>query len=275
MIVSAGQMLVLVTGGFDLALGSVVALSSVVAALVMAATYAAGGDLSVLAIVSGVLAGLATGAVVGVFNGFCVAVLRVSPFMVTLGSLSIVSGVAFFLTAGTPIYGLPDEFTRGIGRAVWLNVPAPVFFAVAIVALIWVLQRRTVVGRHWYAIGSNENAARVSGIAVRRNLVLVYILSGVLAAVVGLLLTARIGSGQATLGSELMLQSIAAAMVAGVSLRGGIGRIETVALGALFLSLVTNSMNLLRIDSKAQTIVMGVLLVAAVLLDQVVRKTRP
>lgn len=271
-LVATGQMLVLVTGGFDLAIGSIVALSSVVSALVMASLHVSSPDAPALAIAGGVAAGLATGLAAGIFNGLCVTLLKASPFMVTLGSMSALSGLAFFLTAGTPIYGLPDAFTRDFGRAVWLGVPAPVFFAIGIAATVWFVQNWTAAGRHWYAIGGNPKAAVVSGIAVGRNVVAVYAISGILAAVTGLLLTSRIGSGQATLGSDLMLQSIAATMVAGVSLRGGVGRIERVVLGALFLSVITNSMNLLRIDSKAQAIVMGLVVVFAVLLDQASRR---
>jgi ribose transport system permease protein len=271
-VISAGQMFVIVGGGFDLSVSAVVALTSVVSALVMGTLASLYPDSIALIIAGGVLAGLATGVLVGVFNGLCVCLLRASPFMVTLGSMSIAAGVAFLLTAGTPIYGLPAEFTRGFGRAMWLGIPVPVYIAVLLCVVVWFLQQRTAAGRHLYATGGNPHAARLSGISVGRNLVAIYVISAALAALTGVLLTARVGSGQATLGSDLMLQSIAACMIARVSLKGGVGRIENVVLGALFLSLLNNSMNLTRIDSKAQTIVMGLIVVVAVAIDQLSRK---
>jgi ribose transport system permease protein len=195
--------------------------------------------------------------------------------MVTLGTLSIASGIALLLTNGIPVYGMPDEFVKGFGRALWLGLPTTVYVALALIVLVWIIQNHTVLGRYIYAIGGNLQAAMVSGVPTKTYLVLTYSLCGTLAAITGVLLTARLGSGQATLGGNIMmLQSIAAAVIAGVSLRGGIGRVEMVALGALFLSIVTNAMNLVRIDSKIQTIVLGVIVILAVALDEFGRRRR-
>jgi ribose transport system permease protein len=133
--------------------------------------------------------------------------------------------------------------------------------------VIWIVQRQTKLGRYLYAIGGNVQAARVSGVPVTFYLVTAYVLCSLLAAVTGVLLTARVGSGQATVGTTLMLESIAAAVIGGVSLRGGVGRVEMVALSALFLSIITNGMNLVKIDSKLQPVVMGLVLIISVALE--------
>lgn len=268
MIAAAGQMIVLIVGGFDLSVGAVAALTSVVTALVMSLLAAAMPESTLAVILLGVAAGLACGLTVGVANGLCVALLRVSPFMVTLGSLSVASGAALYLTTGIPVYGMPDAFTKGFGRALFLGLPLPFWIALAILALVWVVQRRTKLGRYFYAIGGNAHAARVSGVPVTFYLVTAYALCGLFASVTGVLLTARVGSGQATVGTTLMLESIAAAVIGGVSLRGGVGRVEMVALSALFLTIITNGLNLVRVDSKLQPVVIGVVLILSVALER-------
>ncbi len=275
-IVACGQMLVLIIGGFDLSVGAVVALTSSVMAKTMAAlSVAMPGEVGMV-IFLGVLAGLGCGLGIGLINGACVAFLRISPFMVTLGTLWIASGIGLLLTNGIPVYGMPDEFVKQFGRALWFpglfserGLPATFYVAILIVALVWIVQRKTLLGRYIYAIGGNQQAAMVSGVSTTACIIATYVLCSVLASASGVLATARLGSGQATMGGDLlMLQSIAAAVIGGVSLRGGIGRAEMVALSALFLSVLTNSMNLLKIDSKMQLVVLGVVLVAAVALDE-------
>jgi ribose transport system permease protein len=273
MIVAAGQMLVLIVGGFDLSVGAVVALTSTVMATVMARLSAAMPGQDALIILIGVLAGLGCGLAVGLVNGLCVALLRISPFMVTLGTLSIANGCALLLTNGIPVYGMPTGFVKEFGQALWFGLPTTLYLAVAIALLVWAMQRKTVLGRYIYAIGGNLQAAMVSGVATTRYLIFTYTLCSLLAAVTGILLTARLGSGQATMGGNLlMLQSITAAVIGGVSLRGGVGRMEMVALSALFLSIVTNAMNLLRISSKMQLVVLGFIVVIAVALDELSRR---
>lgn len=271
-IIAGGQMLVLIIGGFDLSVGAVVALTSVVIALTMAALTEILPNQVLLVILIGCLAGLASGAAVGLVNGLCVALLKVSPFMVTLGTMSIAFGLALYVTTGVPVYGMPDAFTRGFGPARWFDIPVPVFIAVALIAVIWWIMTWTKAGRYIYAIGGNAKAARVSGINTVFYLCLAYTLCAALASVTGILLTARIGSGEATLGGSLMLESIAAAVIGGVALKGGVGRIELVALGALFLAVLTNGMNIIRVDSKIQTIVLGIAVIATVAVDQLVKR---
>ena len=274
-IIAAGQMLVLIVGGFDLSVGAVVALTSVTSALVMVALSGSLGDYPGLIIFFGVAAGLGSGLAVGLVNGLCVAYLRVAPFMVTLGTMSIATGVAQFLTSGIPVYGMPVSFVDGFGRGLLLRLPTAVYLAVGIVVLVWFMQNFTRMGRYIYAIGGNFQAATVSGVPTRIYLISAYVMCALLASVSGLALTAQIGSGQAVISSQLTLESIAAAVIAGVSLKGGVGRVELVAIAAVFLLILTNAMDLLRIDPRIQTIFLGIIIVLAVALDELAkRKTR-
>jgi ribose transport system permease protein len=272
-VMACGQMLVIIIGGMDLSVGAVAALASVIGAKVMAGTAAESGAYSTLAILLGVFFSLGAAAVVGLFNGLCTTLLRVPSLIVTLGTLSIVSGVTLMITSGIPVYGMPPDFIAGFGRAFWWGFPAPAYVAVLLVAIVWLVQRKTVLGTRLYAIGGNPWAAAVSGISATAYTVLTYVICAVLAGVTGLLITAQMGSGQTNLGGDrLMLLSIAAAVIGGTSLRGGIGRAEMVALSALFLSTLTNALNLLRVDSKKELVLLGVVVVAAVAMDSFGRR---
>ncbi|MGY3447646.1 ABC transporter permease [Bradyrhizobium sp. USDA 4473] len=275
-IVACGQALVIIAGGFDLSVGAVVALASVVTAKTMAATATAFPGNNALIIASGVAAGLGSGAVVGLVNGFCVAKLKVSGFVVTLGTMSATAGVGLMITNGIPVYGMPESFVKGFGRAQALGLPTAVHVALIVILLMVFAQRRTLFGRYVYAIGGNVDAAVVSGVTIQRHIVGTYVVSSVLAALTGILLTAQVGSGQASFGGDrMMLQSIAAAVIGGVSLRGGVGRVEIVAVSALFLTILGNALNLLHVDSRLQPVFLGVIMVAAVALDELSRRSKP
>jgi ribose transport system permease protein len=267
-IVSLGQMLALLTGGFDLSVGTIVALTSVVGATAMAAASVASPDGAWLAISLGCLAGIAAGTLVGVANGIGVAVFNVSPFMMTLGIASVGFGIALYITGGVPVYGMPPQFGQVFGFGRVAGVPVPVIVAVIIAALAWVLVNRTALGRYFYAVGGNVKAAHLSGINTRLTLFLTYTLCGLLSAVCGMLLTARLETGEANIGASMPLESIAACVIGAVSLRGGVGRVGNVVLGALFIGLVQNGMNLAKIESYLQTVVLGTLLILAVIADQ-------
>lgn len=267
-IISSGQMLVMILGGIDLSVGVVVALSSVSSAILMSRLGAALPGSETIVVLVACAAVLALATLVGAINGLLVARTGASAFMITLGTFSVVGGIAFYVTSGIPIYGMPTAFTRGFGRGALLGVQYPILIAIlAIGALAWA-QRHLAAGRHLYAAGGHAPAARSSGIRVTGLTVAAYAGCSLLAGLTGILITARIGSGQANLGSEFMLQSVSAAVLAGVSLRGGIGRAEMVAVSSLFLAVIANGMNLVRIDSKFQTIVFGILLLAAILIDR-------
>jgi ribose transport system permease protein len=267
-IIACGQMLVIIVGGMDLSVGAVAALVSVIAAKVMAGIAEESGAYSAVAILLGIFTSLAAAVAVGLFNGLCTTLLRVPSLIVTLGTLSIVAGVTLMITSGIPVYGMPPDFIAGFGRAVWWGCPAPAYVAVFLVAGVWLVQRKTVFGTRIYAIGGNPWAAAVSGISATGNAVLTFVFCSALAGVTGLLITAQIGSGQTNLGGDrLMLLSIAAAVIGGTSLRGGIGRADMVAVSAIFLSALTNALNLLRVDSKKELVLLGLVVVAAVALD--------
>jgi ribose/xylose/arabinose/galactoside ABC-type transport system permease subunit len=272
MIAASGQMLVLIVGGLDLSIGAVIALTSVASASVMAGLpeYGVHGTATIIGL--GVLAGLGCGLLVGLANALCVALLRVPPFMATLGTMSIANGLALLLTNGIPIYGMPPSYVAGLGRAIVLGLPIALYAAVVVVGVLWCLLNLTRIGRYIYASGGNLQAAVNSGINARGMLLLAYVLSSLLGSVTGLLLTAEIGSGQASTGESLMLESLAAAVLGGVSLRGGIGRVEMVALGAIFLLTLTNAMDLMRIDTRVQSIVLGCVLAVAVSVEVLGRR---
>ena len=267
-LVSLGQMVALLTGGFDLSVGTIIALTSVVAATAMAGAATAMPDSVMVAVLLGILAGLGAGGAVGLVNGVGVALLDVSPFMMTLGVASIGFGIALYLTGGVPVYGMPAEFGDVVGFGNILGIPTPVFVTILLVLAIWVLMNRTRLGRYFYAVGGNLKASTLSGINARLTLFAAYLLSGLLSSVAGVLLTARLDTGEANIGATMPLESIAACVIGGVSLRGGVGRAENVILGALFIGLIQNGMNLAQIQSYLQTVVIGVLLIIAVVADR-------
>ncbi len=272
MIVSLGQTMVLLTGGFDLSVGTIVAITSVVSAKTMVMILSGDPNAVVVAIVVGCTAGLAAALAIGFVNGLGVAFGNVSPFIMTLGMSSVGFGVALLMTGGTPVYGMPPAFGDVLGFGAFLNIPMSVWVTVGMVAISFVLVNMTKFGRTLYAVGGNMKAALLAGVPTRRTLLLVYVLSAAFAAVSGILLTARLDSGEANIGSSLPLESIAACVISGVSLRGGIGRMQSVVAGAFFIVLVQNGMNLARFSSYLQTVVIGCILILAVLADQIRRR---
>ncbi|HXU59735.1 MAG TPA: ABC transporter permease [Verrucomicrobiae bacterium] len=267
--VAMGQMLALLTGGFDLSVGTIIAITSVIGAMAMTAVYAAYPDALVLSIALGMLAGVGAGVTIGIINGIGVAALGVSPFMMTLGMASIGFGIALFLTGGVPVYGMPQEFGKVLGFGQWLGIPAPIFVTVALVVFLYVLLNWTRMGRYLYAVGGNLKASALSGINTRFSLFMAYVLCGAMTAISGIMLTARLATGEANIGASMPLESIAACVIGGVSLRGGTGRLGNVVLGAIFIGLIQNGMNLARIESYLQIVVVGVLLIFAVVADQI------
>jgi ribose transport system permease protein len=268
-LVSLGQMIVLLTGGFDLAVGTTIALTSVISAMIMLSAMTIVPDSVGLIIAAGCLGAMAVALLIGLINGTGVAVFGVSPFIMTLGVQSVGAGVALFLTGGVPVTGFPHAFgdTFGFGRI--FGMPVTVAIAVVAIAVIAIFLYGTRFGRHLYAVGGNSKAAKLSGINTTATLLIAYAASALLASIDGLLLTARVESGEANLGGTIALQSIAACVIGGVSLRGGIGRVEGVVLGAFFIVLIQNGMDLMQIGSYMQMVLLGVLLIVAVIVDQV------
>ncbi|MEP9350292.1 ABC transporter permease [Xanthobacter sp. KR7-225] len=255
--VAFGQTFVILTAGLDLSVGSVVALTSVVSAFVMRE----------YGIAAGIAAALACGASVGLLNGFIITRLRVSPFIATLATLSVMSGLALNLAGGVPILGLPPEFSLIAYQSV-LGLPVPVVIAAVTLLAAEVTLRTTKFGRHLRAVGGNEEAARLSGIPVEKIRIVAYAFCGLAAAIGSIILTARVASGQPTLGATLPLESIAAVVLGGVSLAGGRGSVVNVAVGVTFISILANGLNLLNISSYTQMMIIGLALIVAVALDQ-------
>ncbi|WP_157212008.1 ABC transporter permease [Sinorhizobium sojae] len=262
-VISAGQMMVMIVGGFDISVGAVVALTSVstAMALVFLADWGLAG---VGLLVLGCLAGLIPALLLGLCNGLFVSLGRISPFMVTIGTMSIATGLAAYVTGGSPIYNLPPLFLEILGNGRLLAIPGVAFIAAAVVLALWYLQSQSRHGRYFYAVGGNEKAARQTGIDTRKYICAAYVIGALLAGVTGILLTARVGSGEATLGGNLMLQSISVAVIAGVSLKGGVGNVQNIVFSAVFLSVLSNAMSLARIDSKYHVIVIGLVVLIAV-----------
>jgi ribose/xylose/arabinose/galactoside ABC-type transport system permease subunit len=267
-IVTLGQALVLISGGFDLSVGAVIAVTSVVSARYMSSHFAANPDSELSSVLVGVGIGLLVGIVFGLVNGIGVARFKVSPFIMTLGMASVGSGFALYYTGGSPVSGMPPFFTREIGTGRWFEIPVPVYAAILAIILVAFMVGSTAWGRYLYAIGGNTKAAYLSGIPVGVYTASVYVMCSLLAAVAGLLLTARTSSGEPNLGGQYPLESITAAVIGGISLRGGEGRIMGAVLGALFITILTNGMNLIRMESYFQTMAIGVILILAVIFDQ-------
>lgn len=263
-IIAIGQAVVLISGGFDLSVGSIVALTSVVTAH---ALLAVGQESSAAILATGLAVGIFVGAIFGLINGLCVTILKVSPFIVTLATGSIGYGLALLITGGTPVLGIPDVFPSTLGSGKALGVPAPVYVTAIVIAGIYFLLWWTRIGRHIFALGASERAARLSGVRINFTTTMVFVICGGLVGLAGVLLTARVAIGDSNLGSEFVLQSIAAAVLGGVSLRGGEGRISGVVGGCLFIALLSNSLDLLKVSSYYQFVAIGLVLVGAVAID--------
>jgi ribose transport system permease protein len=193
--------------------------------------------------------------------------LRVVPFVATLAMLSIASGAALQLSGGTPVTGLPDSFT-GIAQTRIAGVPLPVVIAVVLFFVAWAVLRFMRLGRHVYAVGGNAEAARLSGVNVQRVTLMAYVICSLFAACGAVLLTARVASGQPTLGASLALESVAAVVLGGVSLFGGRGSVVGVFFGVAFVSILGNGLNLVGVSSYTQMLILGLALIAVLAIDR-------
>lgn len=263
-IIVIGMAILLASGGFDLSVGSVMALSSTVVAMLL---------LAGLPIPLAVLCGLVLGACLGVVNGLLVTGLGINPLIATLGTMSIARGIALVLTEGFSVSSLPPAF-GWIGKADVGGFPVIVIVTLILVLVFDLAVRHTRFFRQVYFIGANEKAAMLSGIHVNRVRIIAYALTGVLAALAGVLLASRLMSGTPTAGNGIELQVLAAAVIGGASLRGGEGTILGAFLGVVFVALINNTMTMLAVSIYWQMIVIGSVLVAAVALDMLIRSKR-
>jgi ribose transport system permease protein len=261
-IIAIGMTMLLVSGGFDLSVGSVLALASTVLAMLVSKGF----DISLSAVIT-----LLLGAGIGLANGLIVSGLGVNPLVATLGTMSITRGAALVLTEGFSISALPKSFGT-IGKTDVLGMPLMFWIMLALVILGDLLLRHARILRQLYFVGGNEQAARLSGIPVDAVRTLAFVITGALAAVAGMLLASRLGSGTPTAGSALELQVLAAAVIGGASLRGGEGTVLGAFLGVVFVALINNAMTMLSVSIYWQMIVTGAVLVAAVAIDVIVRR---
>ena len=267
------QTVVILTRGFDLALGPAVSMVSVGTALAMAGATAAGHDQTTV-LLAGLGAGFGLGIACGLFNGMVIALLGVNPFVATLGSYNIAIGVATTLSAGRPVQGVPKLFSQLFYGGSIFGFPATISITLAVGIVLHLTLGRTVFGRSLYIIGTNPRAAAVAGLPVKRILIATYVLCSTLAALGAIMMTARTGSGEPNLGGSLSLQAIAGAVVGGTSLAGGRGGVGTAVLGALFVTILSNGMNLTRIDGYIQMVVLGAIVIIGVLLDRLRQERR-
>ncbi|WP_431225626.1 ABC transporter permease [Serratia sp. L9] len=265
-ILAIGMTFVIITAGVDLSVGSVLALSGIVAAR-FATTHSglAIGD-TAHAVLMPLIVALVIGIICGLINGTILARYRLQPFIVTMGMLSAARGLALLTTNGNPVSQLNNDF-RWLGNGYAFGIPVPVIIFITLFALAWVLLNKTLFGRYVYAVGGNQKSARTSGISVIQIKVLVYTLCAALAGVAGLILTARTGSAQTSAGSAYELDAIAAVVIGGTSMAGGIGTLVGTLFGVLIIGVMNNGLDLLGVQSYYQQIIKGALIVVAVLLD--------
>lgn len=258
-VLALGGTAVIITKGIDLSVGSVLGLGAVVAGW----TFASAG----LPMVVAIIAGIAVGALAGLINGLLITYGRLPPFVATLAMLSVARGLALIITDGQPITGYPEWFRWVATFRVLGVVPVSVLIVAAMFVVGSMYLRYRPTGRALYAIGGNEEVARLSGIDVRRAKLKVYTAAGALAAIGGLFLTARLNSAQPTAGTTLELDVIAAVVIGGASLNGGSGRLSGTLVGALIIGVVRNGLNLLGVSSFWQQIVIGGVIAIAVMTD--------
>jgi ribose transport system permease protein len=263
-LLAAGLTLVILCGGFDL---------SVAANLTLSACLAAGVIKSGLSPWLGVATALACSTAAGALNGLAVTLLRLPPFLATYAMLWILQGLAFHYMGGQEIFGFPPAF-RALGTGFLFGVPVPVYLMAAVLIATTIFTRSTNIGQEIYAIGANSEAARLSGIPVRRRQMLVYMLSGLMSGIAAVVFLARVNAADSGMGEPLLLPVIAAVLIGGTSLFGGVGSVSGTVLGSIILALVINGMNLLDIPAQWQPLFVGVVLLAAVIGDLVGRGRR-
>lgn len=256
-LVAVGQTFVIILAEIDLSVGSTLSFTAAVTAL----------TLRHHSTITGIVVGLAAGAVIGLVNGLFVTKTKMPSFIVTLAMMSILAGLSLQVTQGNPV-SVSDFNFQNIGQARTAGVPVPVWIMATVFVIFGVILARTRFGRYTYATGDNQEAARLSGIPTDRVKILAFVISGVLAALAGFIITARLSTAEPTAGTGLELEAIAAVIIGGTSLAGGRGDMLGTVVGALILGVIDNGMNLLNVSPFLQSVVKGVVILIAVLLDR-------
>lgn len=268
-IISAGMTLVILTGGIDLSVGSILALSgAVTAGLLKFGTELPDMNLFIgFTLLGAIVGGILAGTVLGWFNSISITRFKVPPFVATLAMLTIARGLTMLLTGGFPITGLGDSMAF-IGTGWFFGIPMPVWISAIIVLFAVVLTRKTTLGRHIYAIGGNETAAALSGLKIRKVKMIVYSIAGAMAAIGGIIVTSRLDSAQPNAGFGFELDSIAAVVIGGTSLSGGKGTIMGTVQGALIIGILNNGLVLLNVSPFWQQVVKGSVILLAVVIEK-------
>ncbi|MDO5018030.1 MAG: ribose ABC transporter permease [Lagierella massiliensis] len=260
-ILGAGMTFVILTGGIDLSVGSILGLAGAVAAGVLQKT-----ENVFLACVTAILIGL----IAGTLNGFWVAKLRIPPFIATLGMMTLLRGCVLVYTKGSPI-SIKSQAYKYIGKASIAGIPLPVIILIIVFAISHFILTKTVFGRNVYAIGGNREASRLSGIDTVKTEWFVYIINGILCGLAAIVLTARLGSAQSTLGEGIEMDAIAAVILGGTSLSGGTGFVLPTVAGAMIMGIIDNILTLMNVNPHATNIVKGAVILLAVILDKKVK----
>lgn len=259
-LIAFGMTFVILTGGIDLSVGSILALSSAFIANMLVSGFE-----PILAIIIGCF----LGGMMGMINGLMITQGKMAPFIATLATITIFRGLTLVYTDGNPITGLGDSMTfQLLGRGYQFGIPVPAITMIITFAVLWVILHKTSFGRKTYAIGGNEKAAIVSGIKVSRFKIMIYSLAGLFSALAGAIFTSRLNSAQPTAGTSYELDAIAAVVLGGTSLSGGRGRIVGTLIGALIIGTLNNGLNLLGVSSFYQMVVKGIVILIAVLIDR-------
>lgn len=256
-IFALAQSIVLIARGLDLSQGGTICIISVTVALLCVK----------IGLPCAILVGVIVASLIGFFNGIIISSLGVSPFVVTLGTGFLLQGIALVLSNGQPVYKVTPDFTY-LGWHEYMNIPLIVFILAIIVIILYIYLQKTIFGRFIFALGSNERAAFLTGIKVSKHKIIAYIICSVLTSLGAVILASRINSGHPVEGANTALQSVAAAVIGGVSLFGGKGTVLGVLLGSLLLAFLSNALNILNISSYYQQIMIGIIIIIAVVIDK-------
>lgn len=261
MLIAMGEFFAILIAGIDLSVGSVIALTGVLTAKLLAA-----GINPVIAVLIG---SIGVGALLGAINGALINLTKLHPFIITLGTQSIFRGLTMIISDAKPIYGFPQSFKTAFGGVIG-GVPMPVVVALMVGGILFFMTTKSKMGRNFYAIGGNKEAAWYSGINVKLHTQLVFIISGICAGIAGAVMTARLGSAEPMAGSGHETFAIAAAIIGGTSFFGGKGKIPNVLVGALIIGLINNALNMLSVETYYQQVATGALIIGAVTLDMII-----
>lgn len=261
-VIASGATLVIASGGIDLSVGSILCLSGIIMAMSIKADIPAWIS---------ILIGLGAGTLMGAVNGFLIGVVKITPLIATLASLSVIRALAYIITDARPIYGFPMSL-RIFGTGYLGPIPYAFILAIFVALLLLLVIKRTRIGRYTLAIGGNEEAARLSGVNIWKTKIVIYALAGLCSAVAALILTARLNAAEALAGSGLEMEAIAAAVIGGASLAGGVASIPGTIIGAILMATLKNGLTLLSVQPYFQQLTIGIVIVAAVFIDKIRRR---